>query len=859
MRKKAMNGKKYINGVLCLLLALSLLLGIFPQSAYAELPEPTEPVEVELNVYSSVCNSGVIDGVYYDNVFYVDLDTLEKYTGIRNSYLGADGEVELTAFRLRHLSVWPDGRGEEKLGGTKVSFDCPYLEFEEKPYLSLLHLLRYLDIPVTFAADENEPVHLYITVPYTIYDAIAEYGNGYGTEFSWFEAGTTQEEVDKYLTRAGAMVLLNYYNISFRRAWTDRAGVEQEILEDAITRVIKEEGEDYQDRLDNAQTGLNTASAALDAEVDWIGYYTDVMKDLIEAGKKSGSTKAMDYLGNTATVVGGAAKGWTGMVGAITSISAYSEMTIQQRELLEKTVLSPQGAYVNKDYPAFYKACQNVVDKIAEANDGSVRNETLDAIIKVLDGTASDMLIEGFTGGGAVMLAIKAVPGTAAIFGDVEKDAYLLIALGALTMEDYALPIYLEKLNLIRKSDWFAGRNWKEHLTDLHYDMILSLKSSIAARHYAIRSGQYPLDEASMNATNGEAAVLLRKIEQAVILEPGKTDQYTGEDLHWIKELQLPKYGNSCNNINLGGIAAYSERMKTYVYRSDAEHKHKIGGLTFYTYELYAEDEKGNITILTTTANPAPRISIVRDWVYYLSSEESSYSGTIRRVKLDGTGDEEVMELPVQTFYIAFGRLFYTANQNSDSSVRLYRSKMDGSESLELARFASDDHVDGIWIYARDLLYYTKTSMSGGAVGFESGPTGLFKVTVLEDENDKDAKPKPEEVQLWDGDYRMASQSGTDLLFGDPFTDELYLFNTETETPTVIGKASYYQMNADREFHPFLNDGFEIRETAVDKNNMVYIKGGVTFGYGTNMNIAGDRVFYHQTTEDGKTVGIAWR
>ena len=75
----------------------------------------------------------------------------------------------------------------------------------------------------------------------------------------------------------------------------------------------------------------------------------------------------------------------------------------------------------------------------------------------------------------------------------------------------------------------------------------------------------------------------------------------------------------------------------------------------------------------------------------------------------------------------------------------------------------------------------------------------------------------------------------------------------------MIGKASYYQMNADREFHPFLNDGFEIRETAVDKNNMVYIKGGVTFGYGTNMNIAGDRVFYHQTTEDGKTVGIAWR
>ena len=826
---------------LSLLLALAMLITLFPQQARAELPEPAEPVEVELNVYSTACDSGVMDGVYFDNVFYVNTETLEKFTGICRTYLGGDGELELAAFHSqRHLVIMPEGAGTEVIGSQTVHFDCPYLVFEEQPYVSLLHLLRYLDVPVTFAGNETEPVHLYITAPYTIYDAVAEYGSGMDSEFSWYEASTDQESVDKYLTRTGASILLLYYKISFRQAWFHEEEVEQNVLQDAITRVIKEEGEDYADRLDDKLDAFNRASAALDAEVDWLGYYTDVMKDLIEGGQKLGSTKAMDFLGNSATIAGGAGKGISGLMDAITSISTYSEMTQLQKELLEKTILSGQGAYVEKDYPNFYQACKNVMTAIAESNDGSAKTETMDAIIKVLQGAASDMLIEGFTGGGPVLLAMKAVPTSATLLGDVEKDAFLMIALEAMAMQEYAIPIYAEKLNSIRKTDWYVGRGWKEQLRALQYDMILALKSSGAARHYAIRSGQFPLDESAMTAKNEKAAILLRKVEQAVILEPGKTNVYTGEDLHWIKELQLPKYGNSCNNINLGGIAAYSRAYKAYAFRGNDSHTHHNGGTTFYTYDLCLEDEKGNVKVLSETANQNPCIGIVRDWVYYLSSSETSYSGTIRRVKMDGTGDEAVLNKAVTVFYVAFGRLYYVAWNQGDAGAKLYRCKMDGTESIALAELASDDHLEGVWIYSRDLLYYTKTSMAGGAVGFEGGPTGLFLVEIIKGEEETIAA----ESQLYEGDHRLATQAGEDLVFGDPYTNKLMVYHTKTEVFGELGTAEYYMQNGDLEGILVMCEDFDIKKALLDPEKEQYTPGTETLAKGTNMNIAGDRVYY---------------
>ena len=830
-------------------LALTLFVTVFPQPSRAEVPEPTEPVEVELNVYSTVCDSGVMDGVYFDNVFYVKMETLEKFTGIRNSYLGADGEVELSPFRgQRHLSVMPDGKGTEVIGGKTIQFDCPYLVFEDEPYLSLLHLLRYLDIPVNFAGDETEPVHLYITVPYTIYDAVGEYMSGMGTEFTWPEAYTDQETVDKYLTRTGASILLLYYKVSFRKAWFDAEGVELDVLQDAITRVVKEEGDDYADKLDDSLDAFNRSSAALDAEVDWLGYYTGVMKDLIEAGQKLGSVQAMDFLENTATVAGGAGKGIAGLVDAMTSIATYSEMTALQKELLEKTILSVQGAYVQKDYPNFYKACQNVMDAVREANDGSVKNETMDAIIKVLFEAGQDMLIEGFTGGGPVLLAMKAVPTAGTIFGNVEKDAFLMIALEAMAMQEYAIPIYAEKLNNIRKTDWYVGRNWKENLRELQYDMILALKSSVASRHYAIRSGQFPEEENALTKTNEKAAALLRRIEQAVILEPGKTDQDTSEDLHWIKELQLPKYGNSCNNINLGGIAAYSKAYGAYAFLGISRHTHHNEGLTFYTWDLCVEDAKGSVRILSESANPHPCIGIVRDWVYYLSSTETSYSGTINRVKMDGTGDEVVIDRPVTQFYIAFGRIYYLSWDYNSAGAKLYRCKMDGSGTEALMELASDDHLDGVWIYSRDLLYYTKTSMSGGAVGFESGPTGLFMVEVIEGE---DGRITAAESQLYEGDYRMATQAGEDLVFADPMTDKFYVYHTKQEYLGELGKAKYYMLNGDMEGVLVMCEDFAIKKAVLDPEKETYVPGTEILAYGTNMNVAGDRIYLVEQAEGG--------
>ena len=846
------NGRGGAVRLFSLLLCAVMLLSVYSQTAYAELPEPTEPVEVELNVYSTETDAATAEGVYFDNVFYVNTETLHELTGLRLLYTESDGTLEIHGFySQRQMLLHPDGTGTERFGSETVTFACPYLTYGDEPYISLLHLLRYLDVPVTFAQDENEPVHLYITVPYTIYDAVAEYG--VDTAFSWLEAAATQEDIEKYLTNAGAAILLSHYKVSFRRCFFDEAGVEQEVLQDGITRVIKEEGDDYADLLNSAMDGFNRTSAALSEEVDFIGYYTDVMKDLIKAGQKAGSVQAMDYLAGTAQMAGGVGNGISGLIDAITGISTYAEMTQLQRELLDKTVLSPQGTFIKGDYANYYAACENTKAAIAEANDGEVKTETLDAIIKALQGAGSDLLGEGLLG--PVAIAIKAAPAVSTLMGNAEKDADLLAAQTALVMQDYAVSIYENKFADVRKHHWYLGQDWKENLKELQYDLILAVKASVAARHYTIRSDYSPLDHDSMERTNLKAASLLRRVEQAVILEPGKQNAYTGEDLHWIKELQLPRFGNSCNNINLGGIAAYDERTGAYFYRGDTTHKHKDGGYTFYTHDLCMEDRDGNVTVLSDQAAAGPCINVVRDWVYYRSGD--SFSGVIRRVKTDGSGDTAVTDFKVNAFYVAFGQLFFVAPYEFEDPFGIYRSRLDGSERVLITELASDDHCDGIWIFSRDLLYYTKTSMAGGAVGFEGGPTGLFRAEVRK-AKDADTPPDVKEEQLREGDYRMAAQTGEDLLFGDPHTDELILYRTADGSFTTVGTAAYYQLNFKDEFHPVLNADFSLSLAALDKNNNAYIRAANPFGTGNGMNVAGERIYYIRTSAGGREEGIAW-
>ena len=109
-----------------------------------------------------------------------------------------------------------------------------------------------------------------------------------------------------------------------------------------------------------------------------------------------------------------------------------------------------------------------------------------------------------------------------------------------------------------------------------------------------------------------------------------------------------------------------------------------------------------------------------------------------------------------------------------------------------------------------------------------------------------------------EGEYRMAAQMGEDLLFGDPFTGEILLYDTDTGTSSVLGKTEYYQINGDIDGFPVLNNGFDIRKAAVDRAQGVYIPGGVSLASGTNMNIAGDRIWYLEVTSGGKVKGIGW-
>ena len=90
----------------------------------------------------------------------------------------------------------------------------------------------------------------------------------------------------------------------------------------------------------------------------------------------------------------------------------------------------------------------------------------------------------------------------------------------------------------------------------------------------------------------------------------------------------------------------------------------------------------------------------------------------------------------------------------------------------------------------------------------------------------------------------MATQSGTDLIFSDPYTDTFYVYLTQEGRLGELGKADYYMMNGDIDGVLVMCEDFAIKKAAIDTGHEQYSPGTETLAKGTNMNIAGERVYY---------------
>ena len=118
--------------------------------------------------------------------------------------------------------------------------------------------------------------------------------------------------------------------------------------------------------------------------------------------------------------------------------------------------------------------------------------------------------------------------------------------------------------------------------------------------------------------------------------------------------------------------------------------------------------------------HPAFNISVVGDWVYFLSSDAYSDKTWLYKVKTDGTNEEKIKDANVFAFLwtsclVIDDKIYYVNNNDQN---RLYSMKTDGSEITKLTNTLAYPFIsDGKWIFAitseLDEWVIRKLSMDG--------------------------------------------------------------------------------------------------------------------------------------------------
>lgn len=166
---------------------------------------------------------------------------------------------------------------------------------------------------------------------------------------------------------------------------------------------------------------------------------------------------------------------------------------------------------------------------------------------------------------------------------------------------------------------------------------------------------------------------------------------------------ETSELGNSVGNYANSGLMAEKDG---WVYYNDS------GGL------FRRKTDDSMVTLISE--HPAFNISVVGDWVYFLSSDAYSDKTWLYKVKTDGTNEEKIKDANVFAFLwtsclVIDDKIYYVNNNDQN---RLYSMKTDGSEITRLTNTLAYPFIsDGKWIFAitseLDELVIRKLSMDG--------------------------------------------------------------------------------------------------------------------------------------------------
>ena len=552
--------------LLCILLAICLLIPMSLPTYAAS--ESNELKNVTLSLYSNLSPERYISGLYRDNTFYITLEDLCALT--RGKIVKETEEEAVVSFgncrngkSIREFVIdVGSGNMAETLHSDKYNITLPSLIQDGKVYVSALHFLRYLG--ATVKLQEDAPIQFMVIKRYDIFDALSDLINSdLGNFFWWDEVDTGEENLEDKLTNAGVIALIDRDSNIFRMMF-DAKGIEQEALEDALLSIVKNEGQGYFVENSAESELIDTASGIIGAEADWFGLIKDSYADGSDV-----LGKQIDKLASVASTTAGLTNN---VIAAFESLKQFDNMSVSQRDLLEKTILeySKDSKTLCDGWDVVFDASKNISEKIQ-----SEYYAQYNAALDILESTAYDFL-NGATGAAganpvsiawsSVTLLTKMIPFTNEM---IEKKEQLYNSYNCSIIQLIANEMLVEAY-----SDWYYGNalytgsaEQYKKLDAVKQLIVLQLKSTLTTREYLINSGFLESNYASeMKEMNQETALLLNKVENCQINGVALFTSEYNEDLSWIQnyadyatplfEQLVTEYGYADNTIE---TVCYSE------------------------------------------------------------------------------------------------------------------------------------------------------------------------------------------------------------------------------------------------------------------------------------------------------------
>lgn len=739
--------------VFCLLLCAVLILGMTAGARAAQAQEE-ELLEVSVTTYSNRTSPSVFDiaGLYRDNVFYIDPQTIVELT---------DGEIyESTAEQvifqfhgdIRVITVTADEKLTEEQYGKRNVIDIPTVSYHNQLYISAPDFLRYVGATVCFGADENAQIHMSVSMPYTVMDLYWDYYRTDGYAFNWAEA--KNELID-----AGDQLIFSYFstmlfsydaNLLMYAIPQFADSVVQEEMRDSLLCIMNTEGIELLDSYHESISLFGELGGAYD-------YSMFAIQQIYDNVKLDGLDQAiMKAYGLSFSTIDTVVEVTDDYLTALDTARQFYYMSENNKQLLKMTL---SRANAN---PQLYDQCPNLFQAVSDAaamiesEYAAQEQAAKDGILNLVSSAAGTVLgelnplVKAFDFAADVTMLLPEVADYA------EDDARITHTRDCDTVNYFARCMLAKDSNLLAQLHLYLGEDDTLIQEQMKADMILSLKASLAARQLMLNCKTGWLTEDSkeyMTAMAKYTAELLDKARTAVAVPIGLARE-TDEDITWIRF--LANVGRMGNVVSVGG--------NTYYWRYDAASFYETGYSSFSHQkelnQLICRDKDGKEKVVREDYAYG-KIAVTNDWIIY-----NDYGGGINMQSTDGKrsmafgyrflcissngayllyseADGTVYELSLRTMEkgwlgknIQFisehnGRIYYSQNPTDDlGTIRVCSTVLGGPSILHLYEsdtplYDMDVGYSGASVaqicFTDEYIYFSYGSLAGSGIFFQGG------------------------------------------------------------------------------------------------------------------------------------------